>query len=855
MKRVFLVLVALLIVGLAYSNPVDVKLAQKIAKTFLESKSSESVELIDISKASGFSKFYIFNRINGKGFVIVSADDRVQSILAYSNDNNFVTDNMPMNLIDWLMGYEIQIQAAINEDIETPEYIIEEWNNLSHGIINNIKTTESVGPLISTKWGQGNHNNPTYNALCPTSYLGLWYTYTGCAATAMAQVMKYWEYPIHGQGYHSYNCSYYGTQSANFANTYYDWNNMPNQLTVNSTSSQINAVATIMYHCGVSIDMDYGYNASGADPSLHAQALINYFKYATTTRFVRKSDYSPSAWIDLLKNELNNNRPVLYNGYGDSGGHSFICDGYDNDDKFYFNWGWNGDNDGAYSLLDLTPGTGGTGAGSGSYTANQSATIGIQPSYNNEPELVMYSSLYIADAWFGSDITGTIQVLNEGATYSGYLGVIIFNDNDVAVSGQLFNVNDLPCNYYATGNISIEGGVPLIPGFYYAVALYSEDGDNWNIVQSTSSAYNDKVFEVYYSAQMETYSGFSETILIQGRSNTINVDILNDGSTTFYGKVRVSLANIGDGSHVQTIGIVEINNGLQPNYHYTNGLDFTGTITAEPGTYLLSLAYQRNGESTWYYAGSSYYSNPIFATVVAAPTLSVSPTSLTFPLSGGSKVVEITTNVNWSAHTSASWLTISPNSGTESGYIVVNASVNNTNSSRQGTITVSGGNGVTSKTIVVTQAGPMQYYIEVNSANPNMGYVTGSGTYASGSTATIKAIPYSGYRFVRWQDNNTQNPRNITVTTNATYTAYFEPILDVEDVVDNRYVKINVEDGGVIIIVDDKLLSYPLKIYDLLGRVVVTKEISDTHNYFSLPAGVYLITIADYPSQKVVITR
>ena len=730
--------------------------------------------------APTFTGFYVLNSTQEGGFVIVSADDRVQPILGYSEEHTFDASNMPPNLREWLMGYEQQIHYAIDENIEPAEEIVAEWGTLLEGGAIAPKSTTAVNPLLTTQWDQ----SPYYNQLCPSYFFGLGHTQTGCVATAMAQVMKYWNYPAHGRGYHSYNCNYYGTQSANFANTTYDWSHMPNQLTSSSSATQINAVATLMYHCGVSVEMDYGYSGSSAYTSDVADALISYFRYDYNTHFDSRANYFfDSNWISLLKTELNAGRPIVYDGHGAAGGHAFVCDGYDNSNYFHFNWGWGGScNNAYYSINNLTPGT-------FDFTSNQGAVIGIKPSTNTGPEIEMYSTLNVNDAWFGSNITGTIQILNTGSSFTGYMAVVIFNEEEIAVSSQVFSVSNLPYDYYATGNININGGVPLIPGTYYAFALYSEDGNNWDMVPNGTNAYPYTIFDITYSAQMETYSFFSNTSFVQGQSATVNVDVLNTGSQTFYGKVRVNLSSIEDGSHVQNIQVLNITNGLPSNYHYTNGLDFTGTITVPPGTYLMELAFQRNGESDWYYAGSSEYPNPVFVTIVAAPTLSVSPSSISFQQTGGNQVVNITSNVSWTATSSASWLSLSPNSGTESESMIVTATANNSGSSRSATITITGNGGVPPKTITVSQSSsgiqPDQYEpnntsttaynlgtVNSSSANYNVNanfHITTDADYykinlPSGHSYTINANILNSYnntsytadaKFATSQDGNT----------------------------------------------------------------------------------------------------
>lgn len=812
------------------------------------------MEFVDVSKQAGFTNMHIFASTDSSGFVIVSADDRVRPILGYSESNSFDAENMPANLRDWLMGYEMQIQYAKDNNIAPSKDVVSEWNTLYEGGIIVPKSTKSVGALISTRWDQ----SPYYNALCPYNQYTGEQTVTGCVATAMAQIMKYWNYPTYGRYFHSYN-STFGTLTAEFGWTTYDWTNMPIQLTAASSSAQINAVATLMYHCGVSVDMNYGFavdGGSGALPEYIAPALVNYFRYDDGAELVQKTNYTNNSWIAMLKTELDAGRPIFYAGFGE-GGHAFICDGYNNNNYFHFNWGWSGYCDGNYSLSDLTPGTGGTGAGNGSYTINQQAVIGIKPSTALIPNLCMYNDLSFSNdnVSFGTNVSGTIQVLNQGNTpFTGYIAVAIINQLDMVMDVQTFSVTGLQNNYYATGNFSFTGGVPYVPGEYYALAMYSADGNTWDFVPyGTNNEYPFAILDVFSNGQIQANSAFSNTTFVQGQSASVNVDVLNTGSSTFTGKIRLRISRIDDGAHVQNIEIKEITNGLQPNYHYTNGLTFTGNVTAAPGTYLMELSYQHSGETSWYWAGAGdNYPNPVFVTVVAPPTLNVSPTSLSFEQSGGSKQVEIASNVSWSASSSTSWLTISPNTGTESNTILVSASANNNNSSRTATITITGSNGVSSRTISVTQAGPTQYTLTVNSANSNMGSVSGGGTYMSGTTATISATPKNGYRFVRWQDSNTQNPRTVTVTGNATYTAYFESVEGIDNL-ESSIVNVYVTNGQIIV---ENVDGSKVTLYDDMGRILAVRQKTGSPvRFFVASSGVFFVKIDNQPACKVVVVR
>jgi hypothetical protein len=463
-------------------------------------------------------------------------------------------------------------------------------------------------------------------------------------ATAMAQVMKFWNYPTTGTGFHSYNHSKYGTLNANFGSTTYNWANMPNQLTSSSSSEQKTAVATLMYHCGVSVDMDYDVSANGGSgayvisstpPKTHCAeyALKTYFGYKSTLQGIQKNDYTQTQWINLLKTELDASRPVLYAGFGD-GGHCFIADGYNNNNYFHFNWGWSGSCDGYFALNALNPESGGIGSGAGTYNNGQQAVIGIEPieppDGTNNFNLTMYADLSTSESRyrFGDEISVTAKVENHGPdAFSGEFAVAVFDEQGYFVdflSSQ--SVSNLQQNYYTTRTFTGAGGAPFIPGNYQVAVFYRvAEEDDWTIVPDDDGIIFNEInraeFEVYYSADIETNSAFTileNGKLVQNQTATVNVDVRNSNSHAFYGKLRVSLSNL-DGSLAQNIWIKDENEGLSYNYHYVNGINFTGTITVAPGTYLMEVAYQKNGETSWYYAGSSDFQNPVYVIVEAPP--------------------------------------------------------------------------------------------------------------------------------------------------------------------------------------------------------------------------------------------
>ena len=424
MKRIPLILALVLIVAMhSYAERVTSETAQKVATTFLNNNGAKSAQLTDLSNEAGFPNLYIFNA--EPGFVVMSADDCVQPILGYSLKGKFVAENMPDNVSSWLQGYNDEIQFAIDSKMKAKSETTKMWKELVEGQAKAGKTTAVVNNLLLTTWDQ----NPGYNDLCPYDYSAHQRTVTGCVATAMAQIMKYWEYPNHGVGSHSYTPEThpeYGVQSVNYGATTYDWANMP--------LSQSNAeVAKLMYHCGVSVDMDYDIasnGGSGAVTAWVANALQTYFNYQPST-FRYKDDYTNTEWVNMLKAELDAERPLQYSGRG-TGGHSFVCCGYDSSNRFYFNWGWSGYNDGFYTLTNLVPGSGGSGGGNYNFTQNQGAIFGIQPIQCNagEPSNLTYNldGFTVTLNWTAGEGASSYNIYRNNVLVGNTTGTT-YNDN------------------------------------------------------------------------------------------------------------------------------------------------------------------------------------------------------------------------------------------------------------------------------------------------------------------------------------------------------------------------------------------------------------------------------------------
>ena len=449
----------------------------------------------------------------------------------------------------------------------------------------------------------------------------------------MAQIMNYWEYPTQGSGFHSYNEDNYGTLSANFGSTTYQWASMPNNVT-----SSNNSVATLMYHCGVSVDMNYSPQVSGAyvisnqSPVTHCSeyAYTTYFSYANSVQGVERANYNNSSWIQLLKTELDAGRPIEYAGFGSGGGHAFVCDGYDNNDYFHFNWGWGGAYDGYFMIDALNPSGTGTGGGSGGYNAGHQAVIGIEPPTGAQTfDMQLYDNVTPSNStiYYGQSFNISTNIANFGGnTFNGDYTVAIFdNSYNFIKYVETLSGYTLQGGQAYTNNLtfSTTGILGMLPGTYYAGVFYRATGGNWkqvadgsysNLVQMTVINPNDIELN---SAMIITPS----SILTQGQSASVNLNIVNNGVSTFTGEYKVGLYNL-DGSFAQTISTMNESNGLPSGYAYQSPfLTFnTASITVNPGTYLLAVQHNPNNTG-WQLTGSSNFQNPVYVTVKAPATL------------------------------------------------------------------------------------------------------------------------------------------------------------------------------------------------------------------------------------------
>lgn len=725
-KWLFLALLIGFGVGNTEAKPVSEQAAARVASAFWNNHRDHDVKHVDgLMKIveTEYDAFFVFTNGDAAGFVIVAADDCVLPILAYSFHEYFnLSENK--NVQYWLSGYQVQIDFCRRKNLCPSKKVILEWYRLSSDstIITPTSLT-NISPLLSTVWDQ----SPYYNDMCPYNSQYGQRTVTGCVATAMAQVMRYWEHPTTGQGSHQYWSARYGMLSADFGNTTYDWQNMPNAINASSTAVQKNAVATLMYHCGVAIEMRYGvaseggsgaylidYSDYGYSPEPCTQlALVDYFGYSDSIQSKVRLFYSDDQWKLFIKTELDANRPVLYAGSDDEGGHCFVCDGYNSSEThFHFNWGWGGYCDGYYTLANLAPGTGGTG-GNATYTFNQNQEIliGVKPMGGTTDTEID------CDAIIGDTLSRTESVnipVNNRYKYS--LTEIIILQNELCDSTNIREIRV----YYNAPQPSMGKDSVTIWIQPTAKEFFSSESD----LELIDSAVAVQVYNGSFNCS-EGWNVFPFDVdyLYNGHCNLMI--IIDDNSNSFNGsnnKFRTA-----DAGNYKTLAWFDNNQNPNPNDRVYSGNKYRYQFRP-----LIILSSHRTIRHTI----TVTTDNPAHGMV-----------------EGGGRYL----------YGTVATLTAIANDG----YHFVRWQDGVASNPRQVVVTAD------ASYMAIFAADIVTYTVSANSSDPSMGTVLGVGQYPLGSIASITAIPYTGYCFDHWNDGSTSVTKTFRVTGNVNFTATF----------------------------------------------------------------------------------
>lgn len=520
--------------------------ARSIAAQYLSLPDKAStLKRASIRSQSSVPPFYIYNSDEG-GFAIISASDRLPAVIGFSEEGALNPDdpNMPDNLRYWLdYAAEASRMVELNPALST-------LDEKHYG--------KDYAPLL----GDINFNQDyPYNKQCPED------TYTGCMATAMSQVLAYWQYPQQGTGWGSVN--YNGvTYSADLSTPAFDWENiLPAYKGVSATPRQEDAVAQLHYYVGLALELHYGEDATAGVSTRYATALRENFGYNRNVCLINRDCFTYGEWIDILLNEFENGRPVLYDGVSGSGGHAFVIDGYRASDRwFHVNWGWGGHSNGYFNITLLNPASTGIGASlSSGFTSYQDAVINITPeqgvgtyytpifSYANGG--VMSSSIgQVIPAGYQADIAVEYMANYSDKAFYGRFGVVIMQGEDELQRMEVGSVSGRASTFYVNNEVTFSGSswtVPALPDGDYRVYVYVEqDGYPSSILHTQTSRPNyinmymrdgkaSFAMEEYYPTDLKVGQWNFEQKEMGMSDNCITVDVTNVGTRIENGSFSV----------------------------------------------------------------------------------------------------------------------------------------------------------------------------------------------------------------------------------------------------------------------------------------------------------------------------
>ena len=820
MKRLFAVLVMVSLGIATFANPVDVTTAQAVSTKFMiantEMKGNLNPQLVYtyVSEA-GNTCLYAMN-VGTNGFVIVAADDRSTPILGYSTEGSFDISNIAPAMDEYLKGFVEQIDYAIENDIPASDEIVQQWALVkATGNITASKNTNTVDPLLSLTWNQ----NYPYNLYCPIDAGGPGgHVYVGCTSTAMAMIMKYWGYPVHGIGSKTYTPSGYPQQSVNFSTAHYEYDIMPDNITIDSSMEQITAVAYFMYHCAVSLGTSFGPGGSNAYPSDVPGVMKNNFAYSTETAGKNKNSYSTSAWIALLKGDLDLGRPIHYSGWNSygGGGHSFVCDGYDESDYFHFNWGWSGSGDGFFALGAL-------------YVGNYDF------SYNNYAVMYAHPISYTVSATSAPSAGGTTLV-GDGSTDSFYKfstvtvtaipntgyefvkwtknGTTVSTDQEY--SFEITNNTSLVAHFQVS-TVTYQVSATVTPngaGTVTGTGTYDE-GATANLVATANSGYsflhwlnqdgsvasNANPYSFVVTGNVNLTAAFS---VMPQEINIMSIgDYIGDIGSTI--TVGVSLDNESQVAGFQfdvtlPSSVTYVANSLAKSsrlypQHIILGQVISGNIFrvicySMPGTYISGNSGEIVTFSLNLVGPGGMYSLPLSNTAISDimghTTYPQSVDGSVIILEQGQTTYEITATANPAIAGSVSGagtyiegttatLTATPSEG----YFFVNWTENGAEvcTTPVYSFVVDGDRTLVANFILA----PVFYNVTADVDPAGTGTVSGTGTYIEGTTATLTATANEGYYFLQWLNENgdvvsSESTYSFIVTRDINLTAVFAEI-------------------------------------------------------------------------------
>ena len=621
--RNLMVLMCLLAITTAWAEPINENQARNIAASFMANRSMLSTNLKMAHKApltatnSEKAAYYVFNANQG-GYIIVAGDDRAPAVLGYSDKGTFDSQNVPEAMQYMLESYAAQITA------------------LTQGAKPAIRAASgaAIRPLVTASWSQ----NAPYNTLLPMLSNGK-QAVAGCVATAMAQLLYYWQQPARPTTtIPAYTSQSLGIYMPALDPVDFNWTAMQDTYLSNDTQSDgALAAAQLTLYCAQSVEMNFMYGTSGANTNHIPNALSTYFGYKRTAHCEYRENYSTQSWADFIYSELAEGRPVIYSGSKASSGHAFICDGYDGEGMFHINWGWDGMSNGYYLLNVLNPDAQGTGSASEAYgyIYGQYVVCAIEPG-EGESEFALTSGNVAlnsvvttrtsSNGYFKATVTGrfynytaeAIAVSFGWGFYQGdeLLSVLYRSGSTSLPSGYFFSTNDRELSF----------GNGITSGTYRIVPIYSEYGaNNWRPCVGADVNY----IEVTIDGDNCTVTGYGTA----GEQNYIVNSINYEGALHHGRPVHLTLNMTNNGYSQNDLLYMHVNGTF-------NSTAYLGLEHGETGDILFTFLPTTPGMYTCSFSLNEDGSDPICNTTLTVTEMPTANLSIT------PEVLNVTDNVN-----------------------------------------------------------------------------------------------------------------------------------------------------------------------------------------------------------------
>lgn len=549
MKKSLFIIVLLLIEFVGLARPVSLHKAERVALEFLgikqETKSASPLHLIWTGEpmtkvGDSVPAFYVFGR-DGGGFVIVAGDDCLRPVLAYSDDSDFIVENMPDQIADWFTSLTYIVKQARMEGAHQSDEVSRMWSSLS------AKSSKGV-KLQTALWNQ----TPPYNKYAPMLRNdGLERCNIGCGNTATAIVMRYYEYPEAGVGtlpdYSYSKGSYNRTQPGHTLGHKYDWKNMPlTNLKNSSPQEQIDQVAQLMYDCAIMNKCMFTPTVADTPPENIPYALVTYMGYDKSIRYVERIDYDTTTWEEMIQKELDEGRLVLYSGYNPEirSGHGWVIDGYSNDGFFSMNWGWGGSSNGYYVISPMED-------AALSFTTRHRMTINIKPDEGGEPDgVVPYLTGVSTSNWrfdLNRNFIAVFNTKNESFLDQAINCRVALTDKSGKLKSYLSDPLCVEIPGFQTINAQFNCLMKSMPEVDDMIILFCEDNGEWKAMEySDESVIKMKGPSAIEDCTTVTYSKETHILTIATeKDNAIQIYYTDSGGRSF---IRMSQQNSGTNS-------------------------------------------------------------------------------------------------------------------------------------------------------------------------------------------------------------------------------------------------------------------------------------------------------------------